>query len=330
MQKLRVFIAVVIILSVILTACKGKSDESVKNDESGQSNDSEETAEDQSSDVIVTLTSGTKLNLTGDPAEIIRTVLKDNGLILDHIKARLYAINDSGVIYFPYGNSAEQIATLRQEKDYVIGLNAQKTYINSEQNIYNGYLSYEFNIYRDKPSLKNLSLLKGWNGDISRTDDFMDDTNSFSIMNSIRYLFFKNGRIVYPEDIIAEYKGEATKVIEQYQQDIIEYYMKTRNWSVQETQRYMAGTVASFPIVRIGNENLDKPDSAEYRNHLFRICISLAMNDWAAQEDGTVENYGCIVKTLSSFAINIHCSGEDFSCIFSPAKENENGEIIPS
>ena len=291
-------------------------------------------------DVIVTINGDPELNLTGDVAEVIRKVEEDNGLVYNN-NLRLLHVNNNGDVYVKKGEGEKSFEILSKSKDYFVTIDGG---IFSSLSISNkevpGYLNYEF--YESAINGENLkikiSTLKDWDGAFSSIENYMMEKNGLNhideededkkkIIEALKtapVVYFKNGKIVPLSDIIEKYWDEAKKITEEYG-DIYNYYMQTKNWSIEEALKYIHGSVLGKYLSHLRTSQLNSTGKGVA---IFNL-LTLQMIEWADNKDGSVQNYGEIDYDSSrSLNIYVHCTHEEFIKVHCPYYMEENGELI--
>ncbi|MCR5768848.1 MAG: hypothetical protein K6G45_10210 [Lachnospiraceae bacterium] len=303
-------------------------------------------------DVIVTLNGDTKLNLTGDVAEVIRTVEEDNGIVVDNYN-HVSHVNNNGKVYFKQGETkTAEIVEIANSKDYRVFLQGAKNQIFLNNKEVPGYLLYSFSesyISGLKDKKVNISTMKDWDGDFLSVEDYMTEINGFEGFNEeddekklgieilkdyeYQFILFRNGRIVPLTEIIENYWDEAKTIVDEHL-SIYEYYMQTRNWEREEALKFFSGsvlgkymnTVYKNPIP-IGGEEYQIYQKIDT---ILRNVMYLQMGEWEDNKDGSVENYGVkeYSSSHSSLEVYIHRTHEELAKVLWPYYMDENGELI--
>ncbi len=310
--------------------------------------------EESQTDVIVTVNGGTELNLTGDVGEVIRKVSDDNGLIYN---GRIGYVLDYDIktnnIFIPSGDNGD-ISKIIDKKDYYLGIASNKygggiVYTESSCSGELKYIFYQNKNDKERLIIDRISLLDGWTGKISEIDYYLNEKYSIIYpenddkMSDARIVLFRDGKLIPVDEIINEYGEEAERIIIDYEGSLLQYYQDNKNIDIDEARKFMCGSVGDFRYSMAKNSMLGvgysdesgyiySKDAPTYPALHLEICMQLAMNDWAAEDDGNLKKYGCISWKADGYEdlyIYVHCTHEDFLRISDPYRENKDGELTP-
>ena len=95
-------------------------------------------------------------------------------------------------------------------------------------------------------------------------------------------------------------------------------------------------SMAKYSMLGVGYSDesgyIYSKDAPTYPALHLEICMQLAMNDWAAEDDGNLKKYGYISWKANGYEllnISVPCIHEDFLRIYDPYRENKDGELTP-
>ncbi|RKM55117.1 hypothetical protein D6853_10285 [Butyrivibrio sp. X503] len=235
--------------------------------------------------VTVTVNEETQIDITGKAQNIIRDVYDDGGSIYDYMLGHLYRVDDSETIYMdsnPFFEKASYTICLRPEK------------IPDEDMSKIGYLDFYFQT--EEYNCKAVSLFEGWDGTISKLNDYLDDDNSICLEDGkggrdCRIAAFKDGEIVPIETISEDYDKIAEEIA---QKGSLVDYLKAEN---KTYGRNDSGSCVptSYTLYRDVN-----------KQPIEFYALYCALLDWGSEYvEGKINNFGLIIWTPKEEYVDI-------------------------
>ena len=152
---------------------------------------------------VVVKLGDTKVDLTADIHDIIATINNNNSVAMNVIGYEALYLDEAGNIYTEPGTSVNF-----EEKSRMVQLSYDKAFGNTdiEKELHIPGCSMFCFVEGDSDLCRcdGFSVFPDWNGDMSRVNEYINNTNSYE-KGDVVIALFKNGKIINVEDIIEEY-----------------------------------------------------------------------------------------------------------------------------
>lgn len=329
----RITVIIMVLSMVFATACSkdGSKDKSSRRDrdKDEKSENEDKSGKEEKTDnggLSVTLDGDVELNLKDDIGSLIKQVCDHDGCVLHAIRNFALEADENGNIY----QSDKTIQEVKDDKEVYFFVSASKKGPGLKDESVPGCMGIIFNNNLDfSARVSRLSLFDGWKGNFSKIENYLNDENSIYYGGSSprRVGVFKDGKLVPVSELTEEYGNEADKVINDYNGNLVEYYMGVKNMEKDQAMKYSDRLMGGDSIYMIKEYDKRAGDNAEGIDiaQMKRVgyCMILAMNDWGASMDSDhLADYGSIEwnKNMRELIIFIPCAHSDVEKVNRPPK----------